>query len=503
MQPESAQSTSTKIQSGEPEETSSQSASAGAAEEAEALEAGSDDGGDAALDGDGADAEAPSAASPQPSYDEPPIDPKLLHLPEPSTSMRTRLRFVVPDEALTVRLDPSALPEKPLDASLWDIVPKVARRALDLGLSMPENGFHIFVAADPEVMIEDVVVSHAERFAAQMDTPGDLVYVHDFDHPEAPKALLLPPGTGPALVEAMSDLIDGLRERMPHLVDAEDLERAHKKLSSEMEARNKQILSDLENTAKTHGFGVRTVQGAVQTFPILHGKPLSAEQFDVLDETTKRALQGAADRLTREVEKAARLVRAQGARFDAEQTAAMARVAAQLIQREMRELFEHFASLSTEVARYLRRVRQALIDDWEDFLEPESDETEAEAEENLDDGDPELATRLKRFQINLLATHRPGEPAPVIYETNPTYANLYGHLERRVRFGALLTDFMRIRPGSMHRSMGGVLVVRAQDLLTDPLIWERLKRVLREKRLAVEDPVGPLGLYSTTLRPAP
>ena len=49
-----------------------------------------------------------------------------------------------------------------------------------------------------------------------------------------------------------------------------------------------------------------------------------------------------------------------------------------------------------------------------------------------------------------------------------------------MRFGALLTDFMRIRPGSMHRSMGGVLVVRAQDLLTDPLIWERLKRVLRE-----------------------
>jgi hypothetical protein len=53
----------------------------------------------------------------------------------------------------------------PIDASLWDIVPKVARRSLDLGLSMPESGFHIFVAADPEVMIEDVVVSHAERFA--------------------------------------------------------------------------------------------------------------------------------------------------------------------------------------------------------------------------------------------------------------------------------------------------------------------------------------------------
>ncbi len=499
MQPQSAQSTSTNDPNAQPE--SAKLATDGATDQAEASPHATTDGSDAADEAVVGDAEAASAESSPPTEDEPPIDPQLLHLPEPSTSMRTRLRFVVPDEALTVRLDPEKLPDRPVDASLWDIVPKVARRSLDLGLSMPESGFHIFVAADPEVMIEDAVESHAERFAGQMDTPGDLVYVHDFDHPEAPKPLLLPPGTGPALVEAMSDLIDGLRERMPHLVDAEDLERAHKRLSSEMEARNKQILTDLENTAKTHGFGVRTVQGAVQTFPILHGKPLSAEQFDVLDETTKRALQSAADRLTREVEKAARLVRAQGARFEAEQTAAMARVAAQLIQREMRELFERFASLSTDVARYLRRVRQALIDDWEDFLEPEAEE--AEAEENLEDGDPELATRLKRFQINLLSTHRPGEPAPVIYETNPTYANLYGHLERRVRFGALLTDFMRIRPGSMHRSMGGVLVLRAQDLLTDPLIWERMKRVLREKRLAVEDPVGPLGIYSTTLRPAP
>ena len=495
MEPESAQSTGNQLPNGEEDEHSTRGASDAEAAADEAAAEGVDP-----SDGATASASSPANASTA-GEDEPPLDPKLLLAPEPSTSMRTRLRFVVPDEALTVRVDPQALPDSPIDASLWDIVPKVARRSLDLGLSMPESGFHIFVAADPEVMIEDVVVSHAERFAAQMETPGDLVYIHDFDHPEAPKPLLLPTGTGPALVEAMGDQIDGLRERMPHLVDAEDLERAHKKLSSEMEARNKQILSDLESTARTHGFGVRTVQGAVQTFPILHGKPLSAEQFDVLDENTKRALQGAADRLTREVEKAARLVRAQGARFDAEHTAALARAAATLIQREMRELFERFASLSTDVARYLRRVRQALIDDWEDFLEPEDDESEAE--ENVDEGDPELATRLKRFQLNLLTTHRPGEPAPVICETNPTYANLFGHLERRVRFGALLTDFMRIRPGSMHKSTGGVLVLRAQDLLTDPLIWERMKRVLREKRLAVEDPVGPLGLYSTTLRPAP
>lgn len=449
----------------------------------------------------------------------------FLLAPEPSASMSTRRRFLVPAEVLTMRLDPAELPEQPRpEASIFDLVTRVARRALDLGFGMgcgrgngapssgssngspsPGNGrdtgFHVFIAADPDVMIEEEVVRYAGRFAAAMATPEDLAYVHDFDHPEAPRPLLLPPGTGPALVEAMEELIDGLSERIPQLAEGEEIERAQAKLASEMEARNKQIMQDLESTARTHGFGVRTVQGAVQTFPILHGKPLSAEQFDVLDEPTKRALQGAADRLTREVEKAARLVRAHSAKFEAEQSAALARAAGMLIQREMRQLFERFAPLSPEVARYLRRVRQALTDDWEDFFE--APEPPRGGEASSEDEDPELATRLLRFRVNLLTTHRPGEPAPVVYDTNPTYANLFGYLERRARFGALLTDFTRIRPGSLHRAMGGVLVLRASDLLADPQIWERMKRVLRERRMAPEDPTGPLGLYATTLRPAP
>ena len=48
-----------------------------------------------------------------------------------------------------------------------------------------------------------------------------------------------------------------------------------------------------------------------------------------------------------------------------------------------------------------------------------------------------------------------------------------------------------------------MLVVRAADLLADPIIWERMKRVLRERRIGAEDPLGPLGLYATSLRPVP
>lgn len=420
--------------------------------------------------------------------------------PEPSASMRTRAVFAVPPDALSVKFDGESLPETPEpESSLLSLLEPVAQRALSLGLGVPEPGFHMFVAADSSIPIEEELVERTGHLLRSHLVPSDLVYVHDFDHPETPQPLLLPPSAGPAFEEAMADLVAGLSERIPQLAEAEEIAQAQARLSSQLESSTRQIMQGLESTARTHGFGVRTVQGAFQTFPILHGKPLTAEQFDVLDESTKRALQGAAERLTREVEKAARRVRAHSARVEMEQDAALGRAATALIHREMRDLFERFAGLSTEMARYLRRVRQALCDDWRDF------EGNLGSADRLADGsdDAELGARLDRFRVNVLTTHRAQQSTPVVFESNPTAANLFGYLSRQARMGMLVADFMRIRPGALHRAMGGVLILRATDLFTDATVWERLKRVLRERRLAVEDPVGPFGFYAPTLLPQP
>ena len=53
-------------------------------------------------------------------------------------------------------------------------------------------------------------------------------------------------------------------------------------------------------------------------------------------------------------------MRAQNAQLNAEQDAAVSLAASQLVQHEMRDLFERFSGMSSEVARYLRQVRQAL-----------------------------------------------------------------------------------------------------------------------------------------------
>jgi len=381
-------------------------------------------------------------------------------------------------------------------------VSAVARRALTLGLTARERSFHVFVAAAPEVMIESDIVRFAKEYAANRPSPQDIVYVHDFDHPEAPRPLVLPAGAGPALVEEMNAVIERLQAQIPAVVEEDEFKRSQSELAAELEAKNRAAIVELESLAKTFGFGVRPMHGGVQTFPILHGKPLSAEQFGVLDESTKRALSQSEEKLTREVDKTAQVVRTQSARFEAAREEAFSKAAAVLIDSAVKDLERAFGGLGEEIRSWLDRVRQALVEDWDDLVEVDDDE-EREQRSRDEREDPELATRLNRFKVNLLVSHEPEASAPVVYDTNPTYPSLFGYLERRARFGALLTDFTRVRAGSLHKASGGVLVVRAADLLIDPIIWERMKRVLREQRIGAEDPLGPLGLYATSLRPVP
>ena len=445
---------------------------------------------------------APSSSTPPvPVSQIPPAPWSDLALPAVSDA-RDDAR--ISPERVTVEADPNILPDSPKESrGLFELLSSVARRALELGLAAREPSFHVFVAAEPEVMIEDDVARHAERLAKRRPPPPDLLYVHDFDHPAAPVPLALPPGMGPRLVEAMDELISVLREEIPLVAGEDSVQKAQEALAKELEQRNKNVLGELEGTAKKLGFGIRTVQGGLQTFPILHGKPLSAEQFSALDESTKRALSDAETKLARELEKAGRLVQKEGQKLEDARNEAFSRAAEALIHERVGQLKTAFSELANEgLNAYFDRVESALIEDWQDLVQSDEDgEGEGPGAGEEPDHDPEHAKRLGRFRANLLVENSPDAPAPVIYDTNPTYPNLFGYLERRAKFGALLTDFTRIRAGSLQRASGGYLIVRAADLMADPIIWERIKRVLRERRIAAEDPLGPLGLYATSLRP--
>jgi lon-related putative ATP-dependent protease len=109
-----------------------------------------------------------------------------------------------------------------------------------------------------------------------------------------------------------------------------------------------------------------------------------------------------------------------------------------------------------------------------------------------------------RYQVNLFIDNGNQSGAPVVYEANPTYFNVFGRIEHIIQMGSAVTNFQMIKPGALHRANGGYLVIEAMRLLSHPYAWEALKRALLTREARVESLGEMLSLVSTTtLEPEP
>ena len=119
---------------------------------------------------------------------------------------------------------------------------------------------------------------------------------------------------------------------------------------------------------------------------------------------------------------------------------------------------------------------------------------------------PERADRdpFRVYGVNVILAHGENEKCPVIFETIPTYANLFGTIHRSYDTrGGWNSDFMDLRGGSLLRADGGFLVMYALDALTETGVWRTLKRTLNHGKLEIQ-PVDMFFPFSTAaLKPEP
>jgi lon-related putative ATP-dependent protease len=91
-----------------------------------------------------------------------------------------------------------------------------------------------------------------------------------------------------------------------------------------------------------------------------------------------------------------------------------------------------------------------------------------------------------------------------VFESNPTYYNLFGRIEHRFQMGAALTDFTMIKAGALHKANGGFLVIGALDLLRNIFSYDALKRAVRNREVKIEDVWEQYRLITTSaMKPQP
>ena len=108
---------------------------------------------------------------------------------------------------------------------------------------------------------------------------------------------------------------------------------------------------------------------------------------------------------------------------------------------------------------------------------------------------------MEQYAPNILIDYKQDNGAPVIYETHPTYQNLFGRVEYANDQGTLVPHYRRICAGALHKANGGYLILDAEKVLHYPFVWEGLKRALKSGCIEIESPYTEQSANTITLKP--
>ncbi|TDG12812.1 ATP-dependent protease [Seongchinamella unica] len=354
-----------------------------------------------------------------------------------------------------------------------------AVEALEFGLEIGHEGFNVFLLGSTGVgkreLLETVLASDERAGRGEL---ADWCYVNNFERPDQPIALSLPPGRGSELRRDMAAAVETLLAIMPATFQSDEYQAQVQALGEEYQEREKAAFQSLAEKAGEHNVTMIQTPSGYTLAPTKDGEIISPQDFEALPEEEKKVTLDFIDELKEELKTVVRQL--PGWKMESrEQFKALNQEFSQRaidpVFGQLKEKYRDFPA----VLAYLEAVHANVIEEAESF-------TELRVESAIPENVKQRVREYPQYSVNVLVDNRELTAAPVIYEDSPTFANLVGRAEHVSQMGTLVTDFTLVKPGALHRANGGYLVLEADKVLTSPYAWLALKRALKSGELRIQ-----------------
>ena len=418
---------------------------------------------------------------------------------------KTTNQLPVPPEALYRRCDIARFQFRNT-AELGDLSEYFGQdRALEavrFGVGIRRQGFNLFLLGPAGTGKYALANDFLAKKAATETTPDDWCYINNFDGPEKPRTLRLPPGRGVLLREDVMRLLENLKSAIPSAFETENYRARKNAIEQEVKEHEEKAFEELQQEANQKSIAViRTPTGFVLA-PTRNNEVINPEEFEKLPESEHQKIESSITELQEKLHSALHQI----PKFEQEGRekirALNTEVAIFAVEHLIDEPRKKFADLP-QIVNFLNAVQKDIIENVNEFLAPPENPLAAMMGIPVPLGSKD-SSLLRRYQVNVLVDHSENHGASVVYEDHPTYQNLMGQVEYMAHLGALSTDFNLIRPGALHRANGGYLILDAYKMLMQPYAWDALKRSLLSSQIRIESLGQMLSLVSTvSLEPEP
>jgi len=372
-----------------------------------------------------------------------------------------------------------------------------ALRALKMGAELSAPGYNVFVCGLAGTSRGGTIARMIEELHPPTKESLDRCYVNNFKLTDRPRLLALPRGQANGFRKDMQAGIDFLRRRIPQVFEGEPFQRQKGRIVERFTVREKELMDDFTRRIAREQFALGHMQvGAValpEIFPVLEGQMVPIEDISKmvhegkLESPVAEDIERKYEQFRQEFTVVYRKTLTLSRELASELSYLEQEAASVLVDGVIEELKEKYVGPS--IAEYLEEVRHHLLDNLDPFKEREG---EGEHDEETPDGLPKAPGGPERdpfrvYGVNVILAHDDEDKSPVIFETTPTYANLFGTIQRAYDTrGGWTSDFMDLRGGSLLRADGGFLIMYSLEALSEVGVWRALKRTLNHNRLEIQ-----------------
>jgi predicted ATP-dependent protease len=392
-----------------------------------------------------------------------------------------------------------------------------ALRALKMGVELSAPGYNVFVCGLAGTSRGGTIAQMIEELHPKTTKSLDRCYVNNFKLTDRPRLLSLPRGQANAFRKDMTAGIDFLRRRIPQVFEGEPFQRQKGRIVERFTVREKELMDDFTRRIAREQFALGHMQvGAValpEIFPVLEGQMVPIEDISKmvhegkLDAPLAEDIERKYEQFRQEFTVVYRKTLTLSRELASELSYLEQEAASVLVDGVIEELKEKYPG--TGVSEYLEEVRHHLLDNLDPFKEREGEGAQDGPVPEMPDGLPKPPGMQDRdpfrvYGVNVILAHDDEAASPVIFETTPTYANLFGTIQRAYDArGGWTSDFMDLRAGSLLRADGGFLIMYSMEAISETGVWRALKRTLNHGRLEIQ----PLEMFypfgGSALKPEP
>lgn len=370
--------------------------------------------------------------------------------------------------------------------------------ALQFGLSINAKGYNLYIEGPSGVGKTMYTKQYVSEIASKQKTPDDWCYIYNFDNPNEPIAVSLPAGEGKNFASTMGAFVEDIRKYLKRTFNNDDFEKEKSLIKQKYEEKRTKLLENLNKETLKNNFQVKAAPNGIYMLPVYKGKALDEAEFEKLDDSIKAGYEEKSSIVQEQIMQVIgqlKLIEKESEKKVEEWQSNIALLTINSYINPIRAAYKK----NQKIITFLDNTKKDILKNISNFIIEETC-----TQPTPQSPKPEVVKPWLNYRVNLFVDNSNTEGSPVIMDSNYSYQNLFGKLEYENQYGMLRTDYTMLKSGILHKANGGYLILQAQDLLTNQLCYDTLKKSLLIKEANIENNMEQRSsLVMISLKPEP